>query len=101
MNLYRIVQESLNNSLKYARAASISIRSKHANDQLLLRVEDDGVGFSTTVTERGTKPGGHGLQNIRERVQILGGRVNIDSKPGKGTRITVHIPLKPKATDAT
>jgi two-component system NarL family sensor kinase len=89
MNLYRIVQESLNNILKHSRARRVDLRLERDIHEVQLRIADDGTGF-----EPG-KPGGGkglGLKNIAERVRMLGGKLNVDSSPGKGTRIEVTIP---------
>jgi signal transduction histidine kinase len=90
LNLYRIVQELVSNIIKHAQAAEITIQlNRHAND-LTLTVEDNGIGFEQEKV-RGKK--GVGLSTMQSRVGSLNGRVYIDSQPGRGTTVTVEIPL--------
>ena len=90
-NLYRIVQESLNNILKHSRAQRA--RSELARDlhEILVRIEDDGCGFNPDATGGGGK--GLGLKNIAERVRILNGRLKTEARPDHGTRLEVTIPI--------
>ncbi|MCR8561808.1 hypothetical protein KXD93_29400 [Mucilaginibacter sp. BJC16-A38] len=85
--LFRILQEILNNIMKHAHATQISIRLDYQNEQLYLKVTDNGVGFDTADLQH--TEGGMGLQNIRKRAGIIGGGANIDSAPGEGTAITI------------
>jgi len=91
MNLYRVVQESLNNILKHSRAKRVRLRLERDIHDVQLQIEDDGGGFKTGEPANGGK--GLGLKNIAERVRILGGKIKIDSQPGQGTRIQVTIPV--------
>lgn len=85
--LYYIAQEALNNILRHAAAKSVNIRLKQGRINVLLEIEDDGGGFDPRVVDHG----GMGLQNMRERVSQIGGKMKIVSTPGKGTRITVIV----------
>ena len=87
--LFRIAQEALNNVAKHSQATSASVSLIFNTGQVRLRIEDDGIGFDTFQSRAGL-----GLQNIRERAEGLGGQLEVESVPGKGTRITVEIPLK-------
>ena len=89
MNLYRIVQESLNNILKHSRARHADIRLERDLHEVQLRIEDDGVGFEPGQPDSRR---GLGLKNMNERVRMLGGKLNVEAAPGKGTRIEVTIP---------
>lgn len=87
--LYRIVQESLTNVVKHARASNVSIVLSGAAGSASVVVEDDGVGF-----EPGRLSGdGIGLLGMRERIGILGGTVTLESRPGAGTTFRAEIPL--------
>jgi len=87
--LYRIVQESLTNIVKHARATSVSVVLTRKDDSVSVVVEDDGVGF-----EPAREPeGGIGLAGMRERVALLGGRLAIESRPGAGTTFVAEVPL--------
>ena len=87
--LYRIVQESLTNIVKHARATSVSVVLTRKDDSVSVVVEDDGVGF-----EPGRESdGGIGLAGMRERVALLGGRLAIESRPGAGTTFVAEVPL--------
>jgi len=87
--LYRIVQESLTNIVKHARAGSVSIVLTRKADSASVVVEDDGIGFEP---ERASD-GGLGLVGMRERVGLLGGRLAIESRPGVGTTFVAEVPL--------
>ncbi len=91
MNLYRVVQESLNNILKHSRARKARIHLERDVHEVQLHIEDDGCGFKIAGPVNGGK--GLGLKNIAERVRILGGKLKVESQPGKGTRIKVSIPV--------
>jgi signal transduction histidine kinase len=88
--LFRIVQEAFTNVLRYAGARSVHVSLREADGHLSLSVADDGGGFDPA----GVAPGEHfGLVGMRERVAALQGVLDIDSAPGEGTRINVHLPL--------
>ena len=87
--LYRIVQESLTNIVKHARATSVSVVLTRKDDSVSVVVEDDGVGFEPHLA----RDGGIGLVGMRERVALLGGRLAIESRPGAGTTFVAEVPL--------
>ena len=90
--LFRIFQESLNNTLKHARATHLKIRLQYHTDLFILTLEDDGSGFSAETLENKS---GSGLRNIENRAALIGGTATIDSSPGKGCNIKVVLnPLK-------
>ena len=88
INLYRVVQESLQNINKYATANSIKVEFKKGIDGLFLRISDDGVGFNVKKAKKGI-----GLQNMLSRVNECEGTFDVQSKKGEGTTITVTIPI--------
>jgi two-component system, NarL family, sensor histidine kinase DevS len=87
--LYRIVQESLTNVVKHARAERVSIVLTRKGDSASVLVEDDGIGFEPGRE----RPDGLGLLGMRERVGLLGGRVAIESRPGSGTTFVAEVPV--------
>jgi signal transduction histidine kinase len=87
--LYRIVQEGLTNCARHAHAKNIRVQLREADSQLAVDIEDDGVGFK----HPDGVAYGLGLLGITERVRELCGHISIDSAPGKGTRISVTLPL--------
>ncbi|HUK45291.1 MAG TPA: GAF domain-containing sensor histidine kinase [Gaiellaceae bacterium] len=87
--IYRIVQEALTNIVKHADASSVSIIVMSSGPTVRLVIEDDGTGFDPA----GVREGALGLVGIRERVGLLGGRFEIDSKPGAGTTLLVELPV--------
>jgi PAS domain S-box-containing protein len=91
MNLYRIVQESLNNILKHSRAKNARVELERDIHEVQLRITDDGRGFVADHPVENKK--GLGLKHIPERVRMLGGKLKVDSGPGRGTRIEVVIPI--------
>ncbi|MBK8194613.1 MAG: hypothetical protein IPK76_15865 [Lewinellaceae bacterium] len=88
IHLYRIVQELLGNVLKHAGAGSLHLQLLKDEGQLLLTVEDDGKGFDPAANGSD----GIGLANIRTRVEVLRGKMHLDSAPGKGTFVSIEIP---------
>jgi len=87
--IYRIAQESLTNAVKHARATHLSLWLRREGESLVLEVQDDGVGFDPTASY----PGHLGLHSMRERVARLGGRLEIQSAPGQGTRVSARFSL--------
>ena len=95
LNLFRIVQEALNNVEKYAQAGTVRLQIALRPGGLMLRIQDDGRGFDpNAVKPAGRKGGGIGLTNIRERATILGGTCELVSAPNEGTTITVRVPCQ-------
>ena len=92
--LYRVVQESLNNIAKHARAKKIKIRLEYKKKKIGVLIEDDGIGFHPDRVLSETPQGkGVGLLGMRERVIFLGGSFSIQSREGQGTSIFVELPL--------
>ena len=88
-HLFLAAKESLNNVVRHARASEVWLRLRCEQDELILVLEDDGLGLPGGVPGTGQD----GLANIRNRVEGLGGRFALESEPGKGTRITIRINL--------
>jgi signal transduction histidine kinase len=86
--LYRIVQEALTNVVKHAEARSVSILVTSTADSVRTVIEDDGVGFDPGRVREGAL----GLVGIRERVLLLGGRLQVETSPGSGTTLLVELP---------
>lgn len=92
IGIYRIIQETVNNALKHAKAKNLSIQINCLEEEINVIIEDDGVGFSM---ERIKKQGkGIGLHNLKARARKLGGNYNLDSKPGRGSTAIIEMPLK-------
>lgn len=89
MMVYRIIQELLNNALKYAKASEILVCCSQNKDVFFITVEDDGIGFDVKEAE---KREGMGLRNIKNRIAFVNGKLEIDSISGKGT--STYIELK-------
>ncbi len=85
--LYRIIQEVLNNTIKYSEASEVKMNLRQEGSILSLNISDNGVGFDTN------KGLGNGLQNITHRVRKSNGLINIDSEKGKGTNVSVKMPI--------
>ena len=103
INLYRLVQEGLNNIRKHAAASHVSVNLLASHPNIILRIEDDGKGFDVKVREvafDGKKK--MGLRSITERVGLLHGRMKIKSAPMQGTKIIIKIPfVKDKGNDGS
>jgi signal transduction histidine kinase len=89
--LYRIAQEGLNNVVKHAAARRVQIHMRYDENSVSVEMIDDGMGFDTETLDQS---GGFGLQGIKERVQRLGGSLEIESAPMKGTRLKVRVPIQ-------
>jgi signal transduction histidine kinase len=89
--LYRIVQEALTNVVKHAEAGSVSILVTTTADSVRMVIEDDGVGFDPARVREGAL----GLVGIRERILLLGGRLEVESSRGSGTTLLVELPATP------
>ena len=87
--LYRIVQEALTNIVKHARASRVSIVLSERGHTAAVLIEDDGIGFAPA----GVREEGLGLVGMRERVALVGGRLEIESRAGAGTTLSVEVPL--------
>jgi len=88
-SLYRIVQEALTNVVRYAQARNVGILLEWSMDKVKVFVEDDGVGFEPGRVEEGDHLG---LIGMRERAEMLGGSLTIESAPGMGTSVIVEVP---------
>lgn len=84
--LFRIVQELLQNMLKHAQASQVSVQLFKNQHQLILTVEDNGVGMDLSAKQEG-----HGLRNIESRLSTIGGILLLESEKGKGTRATIRV----------
>lgn len=89
--LYRVTQESLANIMKHARATRVEVELICDGQEITLSIQDTGVGFDLKDAQAGHS--GLGLVNMRERVRSVRGRFHIQSEPGRGTHIMVHIPF--------
>lgn len=90
VNLYRITQEAISNAIKHAHPAAITVQLSEVDSMLRLTVEDDGQGFFPDSTIHAS--GHHGLLNMRERTEIMGGVFSVESDPKRGTLISIQIP---------
>jgi signal transduction histidine kinase len=93
INIYRIVQESLQNVNKYAQATKVKIQILQEENYLTLTIADNGIGFDTNLKKKGI-----GVQNMLSRAREMNGEFDIQSKRGKGTTIIVKIPKGAIAT---
>jgi signal transduction histidine kinase len=91
--LYRIIQESLNNILKHAAATEVTLRLYQQPQAIALIIQDNGRGFVTASTDRDLDYSGMGLTGMQERVELLSGTFEIQSRIGTGTRIKVCLPF--------
>lgn len=90
LSIQRIVLEALSNALGHAMASSVTVSACLARQRnvIVIVVSDDGVGFDPAAAKRG-----HGLRNMRSRAQRIGARIDVDSAPGRGTRVTLELPV--------
>ena len=108
--IYRTAQEALQNAAKHASAHSVQVRLFRQRDKMVLEVADDGTGFDPAAPpaahpagagpaggdgQLGGGPSGFGLAGMRERAELLGGRLDLSSAPGRGTTVRLTVPLSP------
>lgn len=84
---YFVICEALTNIVKHSAARTADVEMSTRDGQLVVLVHDDGVGLASTATN------GHGLTNLRDRVEALGGRLRVDSQPGEGTSVHAELPV--------
>jgi PAS domain S-box-containing protein len=90
---YRVVQEALTNVLKHAQAKHVDVILNYDAENIYINVNDDGLGFDKVAVDSSTdRRSGLGLLGMQERVQLLGGSLELKSEPGQGTRISVKLP---------
>lgn len=94
LNIYRIIQEQINNIIKHAAAGMVTISVKTERGSVFIAVYDDGKGFDVEEKRKGI-----GLKNIAHRVESFNGEFSIDSSPGKGCQIAIQIPLPETKTE--
>ncbi len=99
INIYRLIQEALNNIKRHADAARATIRLVASSPDIVIRIKDNGKGFDVNDRrKRALKEKRMGLQSMVERVGLLAGKISIQSRPTKGTYILIEIPLKEKTS---
>jgi two-component system, sensor histidine kinase LadS len=89
INLYRVVQESLNNIIKHSKATETQVNIKNVSASIHIEIQDNGAGFGKQQINMGL-----GLIGIKERINIIGGSINIKTEALKGTNILISIPVK-------
>ena len=87
---YRIIQELLNNIIKYAEAKEVLVQLAKNENHLSITIEDDGKGFDVSSIKN---KDGIGLQSMQKRIELLGGKMDIDSAIGKGTSVNIELPI--------
>ncbi len=95
IGLFRILQESLTNVMRHAEAHTVELSLTLSDGVLCMCIADDGKGFNL----RAERPASFGLVGMRERVLIMGGQLHLDTLPGEGTTLRIHIPLDPVAEE--
>ncbi|PIV15981.1 MAG: hypothetical protein COS42_12330 [Flavobacteriales bacterium CG03_land_8_20_14_0_80_35_15] len=88
INIYRVVQEAINNAIKYSAATTLNISLEELNNKLQLKIQDDGIGFHVNEVTLGS-----GLENMKNRAIAIHAQFQIDSTPEKGTTIILSIPI--------
>lgn len=100
INLYRLVQEALNNIRKHSKATRATVRLVASYPYVILRIDDNGIGFEIDLQSQiSLKNKRMGLRSMEERVNLLGGRINVKTSPGSGTRFFIEVPIVKKLDD--
>jgi signal transduction histidine kinase len=98
--IFFIVEEAVNNARKHAEAAHIWVRLHRKKDVLFLEIEDNGTGFDVErVQSNYEQRGSLGMVNLHERTELVNGIIKIDSRPGRGTKVNVTIPVTMEAAE--
>jgi signal transduction histidine kinase len=93
VTLLRALQEGLSNVFKHADAGEVIVTLSYMADQVALDIQDDGDGFDVQALDTAGEAGGYGLQVMRQRAEQVGGKVYIESNPGKGTTLVIQLPI--------
>jgi len=94
LTILRIIQEACNNAVKHANASMIKVKIKYIENKIFVVISDNGVGFNPDDTGLNiNNNSGFGLSTMRERVSLLSGDIDIQSKINKGTKVMVEIPI--------
>ena len=96
-NIFRIVQEALNNSERHSEAGTVAINLGIYGEMIKLSIADDGKGFDLDQVPSGR----FGLRGMHERARLFGGKLKIASAPGNGTRIDAQLPVKASSEQST
>jgi signal transduction histidine kinase len=94
---FRLIQEALTNVLRHAEATSVAIHLEATGRELHVRIEDNGRGFDPRLARPGTRSGGFGLLGMQERVELVGGKWEVQSTPGAGTVVVATLPIRDAA----
>jgi signal transduction histidine kinase/ligand-binding sensor domain-containing protein len=94
----RVGREAILNALKHAAATHVEIALEYAPQHFLLRVRDDGQGMSSDATHRAAVTGHWGVEGMRQRARLAGGDLDIVTEPGRGTMVSLRLPLDPAAS---
>jgi signal transduction histidine kinase len=99
--IFYIVEEAVNNARKHAQADHIWVQLRNLGEEIaLLEIQDDGIGFDVEAVNRAyDKRGSLGMINLHERTELVNGLLNVQSAPGKGTKVQVYLPLTEDAAD--
>jgi signal transduction histidine kinase len=94
--VFQMVRELMLNAAKHARGKKIEVSIRREGDNLVIDVTDDGVGFDRqqlTTSRSREKPRGFGLFSVRERIECIGGSLRIDSRPDRGSKVSLTVPV--------
>jgi len=91
INLYRVVQEIVQNTIKHAKAKKLEISVQNKGKTIVLKTKDDGIGFA--YSEKKQAASGLGLMNLQSRAEVLGGQLIVHTQPGTGTAYEIEIPV--------
>ena len=94
--LYRVTQEAVRNAVQHGEPSRVSVRLREDEGWLELTVADDGAGFDPGDVAKGDR---YGLVGMRERVGAVGGEIELDSAPGRGTEVRARVPSGPSEID--
>jgi signal transduction histidine kinase len=93
VHFFRIAQEAINNAIKHAQASQITVQLTQDDANTILTIEDDGRGIPASVQSTSLR---HGLANMKDRAQMMGGKLTIESDTNRGTLIIAEAPYEPK-----
>jgi len=91
--IFRVIQELLNNTIKHAKASTVSLYITRGDEEISIDYLDDGIGFDEEKLPHGKNLG---VSGIRSRIEYLGGKLKLESEKGKGTRYSISVPISEK-----
>lgn len=100
INIFRIIQEALNNAIKHSDAKTIRIDANKYTHDFIINISDNGIGFDLSEVLKGTRKSGLGIDSLHERIHLLNGKLTVSTAPSKGTTLRFEFPIKKASAES-